>query len=130
MEFIGDYSFKNTLLLYTNNCFTFVSCLLVCMREKVLLKLKKLKGYCDRNDTLITSDKYKKILIEWAFLAIHPYSFLLGRKVTVFNRDLQMDIFYHYNDYLSLLSIFKNVYILKLLLQKSIWKSSKAQRIW
>lgn len=107
-----------------------VTWLLVCMREKMLLEVKKNDGFCDQNETLITSNRYKVILGEWLVLGIHPQSFLIGKKSVVYNRALHMNVYYHWNDYLSLLSIFKNAYILKLLLQKNFSGSSRTRRIW
>lgn len=96
----------------------------------MLHEVKKNDGFCEQNETLITSRKYKAILVEWAILAIHPQSFLVGKKMTVFNHVLKKKIFYHLNDYLSLLSILKNAYILKILLQKNFSGSSRTRRIW
>lgn len=118
------------MLLYVNNSFTLISWILVCLREKKLLKLHKLEGLVDKTDTLITSKRYKSILIEWVFLSIHPYSLLIGKKRYLFNKELFANIYYHYNDYLNLLSILRNTYILNLMLHNSVWKSSRARRIW
>lgn len=130
LEFVQDYSWKLYAYLYANNLLTIFSWLLVCMREKMLLQVKKNEGFCDQNETLITSNRYKVILIEWAFLAVHPQSFLIGTKREIFNRTLYATIYYHWNDYLNLLSIFKNAYILKLLLQRNFSGSSRTRRIW
>lgn len=127
---MGDYGWKTYALLYTNSAFTLISWILVCIREKKILELHKLEGLLDKADTLITSKRYKSIVVEWVFLSIHPYTFFIGQKNYLFNREVYANIYYHYNDYLNLMSILKNTYILNLMLHNSVWKSSRARRIW
>lgn len=100
------------------------------MRERLVLDLDKLKGLIETNDSIISSKRYKRIIVEWIILSIHPYSFLLGGKVELFNKEVAGTIYYNYNDYLALLSVFRNIYALKLVLNMSVWKSSSAERVW
>lgn len=125
-----DYGWKNRLYLYSNQIFTILSCILVCFRGKLDLDLKKLNQFMGKNETLISSQKYKTIFLEWGILCIHPYSFLVGKKRFIFHEELHTNIYYHYNDILSLMSIIKNIYILGMFLHFSVWRSSRAKRIW
>lgn len=87
-------------------------------------------GIVDKRDNLVTSGYYRKVIYEFIVLFIHPYPFFLGMKVTFYNRKIDKEIYYHVNDLFTLLSIVKSLYVCKSALQFTIWRTSRAERIW
>lgn len=117
-------------MLYFNLTLTIISCVFVWFREKSILELDKMYGVVDKRDSLVTSGYYKKVICEFIILFIHPYPFFLGMKISFFNRKIEDTIYYHFNDLFSLLSIIKSLYVFKTGLQFTIWRTSRAERIW
>lgn len=130
LEFEEKIGTKNEEILYMNLFLSFTCSILIIAREKYGLKLKKMQGHINERENLISSEAYKTIFQELLITFLHPYPFLLGYKIQFFNRQTNFYIYYHYNDFLSLLLLIKKIYIFNSVLQLTEWKSSSSQRIW
>lgn len=118
------------LFLNFNLVLTFLACLLEFFKVSNQLQLRQLSGNIGIKENVFSSGCWKKYIKTCAIFFIHPYPFLVGNKYFVFNRKIQKEIYYHYNDALSVLSLIKVVFLFKFTLDLTKWKSNRSSRIW
>lgn len=100
------------------------------MRTSITLELAKARREVQRKMTIWSSGYWKTMLSEWLILLIQPYPFFIGHRHTIYNIIIKENIYYHWNDYLQLLSLFRYFYLISSFLNFTEWKSSRADRIW
>ena len=105
--------------LWINLLLSAVNSVLVIMREKLLLALMKSRGQVNRKVWLLESRRLGSMLCDCCFMFLHPYPALVGKRMEVYNEILGQPIFYHWNDVLHFLVLFRLVYFLDITFQIS-----------
>ena len=116
--------------IYINLFLSCVCTALIIIRERIHLNELKDKGLKNQQATLFSSNLHKKIIKDSAMLFLIPYPFLIGQKFYVFNKYMNADIFYHYNDVMHMLLLVRLTKALETLLLCTIWRSCSANRVW
>lgn len=130
-EFEDKMNWKVIAFLDINKVFSVISCMLIFMRESVMHSMVKGEGKIGfRKNLLRHPERIKKIVFECTLILLHPYSFLVGRKVKVYNRIVNLHIYYNVNDFMNILAVVRLLYFFKILLKLTNWESISANRIW
>lgn len=53
------------------------------------------------------------LVIEYAFILICPNNFLKGKKLYLWFYPMDVQIFYHYNDFMTIIMAMKFIYLMK-----------------
>lgn len=130
MEYKGHTGLKTRTFVYINMILSIFSCIFILMRTIMCLDLAKVRREVELNNSIWSSGMWKFMFCEWMLLLIQPYPFFIGHRHTVYNNIIKHDIYYHLNDYLQLLSLFRYVYLVSSFLNFTMWRSSSADRIW
>lgn len=130
LEFEGDYGFFTHVFYLFSFSFSVVCCLFVVMRENFSLKMAKNRGEVEKNDTIATTGKLKYVVLECFIYMLIPYPFFVGIKRIQLNYVVDQEIYYHFNDYLQLLSIVRLCYVMVNVFHITVWNSRSTARIW
>jgi hypothetical protein len=71
----------------------------------------------------------KQTILEYIFLLMAPNQFLIGMRFTIEFKQQQQEIFYHYNDFLTVIMACKFVYLLRAVLGLSTYDSDRGTRV-
>jgi potassium intermediate/small conductance calcium-activated channel subfamily N protein 2 len=130
MEFEGKIGAKNYLYLYLNILIMLMCCCFVVMREFMYLEISQERRLVNTTEGLISSGRWRIALKDCLILALQPYPFFFGKRFFVFNKVVQGEIYYYYNDIMGLFAIFRLCYFLSSTLITTKWKSCSADRVW
>ena len=130
MEFQGHKGLRTRGFLWINLGFSFFSCCLIYMRNIKKLKLQKMEGEAEMSESVCSGSRFTSMIFEFILLFMQPYPFLVNKKHYVYNKLVDADIYYNWNDYLHLISLSKFIYLISAFLNTTKWKSSSADRIW
>lgn len=106
-----------------------VTCVFVIIKENIQLNLDKKRSKVPHFDTLFSSERLQNILIECFVILVHPYPFIVGKGVYVYNTQIQSDVYYSINDFLQWFAMIRILKAGIRLINLTLWKSSSAQRI-
>jgi len=129
MEFEGNFGIKNQTFLYINMLIMVLCCVFILMREFLYIEIMIERGLMNKNAGLYSSGRWRLILKDWVVMMMQPYPFFLSKKFFCFNKVVQGEIYYYFNDIMGLLAVFRLSYFLSSALITTKWKSCSADRV-
>lgn len=128
-EFEDVYYHRSVVLLTFGMVLSGITCVFVIIKENIQLNLDKKRFKVPHFDTLLSSDRLQSILLECFVILVHPYPFVIGKGVYVYNTQIQSDVYYSVNDFLQWFAMIRILKAGIRLINLTLWKSSSAQRI-
>lgn len=99
------------------------------IRENVELSIDKRRFKAPHFETLFSSGRFRTICLDCFIILVHPYPFIVGQEVQVYNSTLQMYVPYNVNDFLQWFAMIRIVKAGIRLINLTMWKSNSAERI-
>ena len=90
------------------------------------LELDRRRQVVPNFETIMSSGRYKQVLTDCFFILVHPYPFLVGKDVQMYNTIIESDMSYHLNDFLQLFAMIRVVKACIKLINLSAWRSNSA----
>lgn len=90
------------------------------------LELDRRRHVVPNLETIISSGRFKRVLIDCFFIIVHPYPFIVGKDVQFYNTIIESDMNYHVNDFLQLFAMVRVVKAWIKLINLSAWRSNSA----
>lgn len=126
---IPEYKYKAQILLSFSLALSVVTCIFVIVRENVELNIDKKRFKAPHFETIYSSGRLSTICLDCLIILVHPYPFIVGQEVEVWNAFLQMHVPYYINDFLQWIAMIRLVKAGIRLINLTMWKSNSAQRI-
>lgn len=124
----SNYS-TSVALLTCSSCLELISSAITYLKATLILQQLKCNGLVSRSATLWSVGLFRDMCITWFILLMQPYPFLIGIRVYMYNDILKQEPYYHVNDFLQMMGIFRVILILKKSLALTSWRSNSSYRI-
>lgn len=105
------------------------ACLFTAIKEGIKLELDKSLMKVPYHQNIITSGRWIRVLINWVIILAHPYPFLVGKTTTMYNGIHEVEMVYHINDFLHMVSMIRIVKMGLKFINLTTWKSNSSRRV-